>query len=374
LLTRYFSDIETLYQGHRLERLCHFNKRGIEMKHVCIFVMAFVFATGLFAQDDGLVKCVPGDVDWLGHVNIKELAANQKFKDFVETIQDPKFKQFKDNMKLNGIDIYTAFSSGVFYYNSKNKKGGAVLKTSISESAFNTMLANNKNNEGGKLDKTEVNGKTVYSVENGGRKSSFVYLKPDVIGVSELSEDLAALTSITEKDSVAANAKLMDYSAKANKNSMIWLVFDAKDSFSGTQKKQNSEGKKERQQLIPIDSIQGGFMNMSLTGQNRDNISIDTHINCKEKNKAQLLTIWVQALVMTYIPAISQGNTQLNDALMDAIKFSNEGSDIVIKADISSALQEQLKNSALSNLSANPFQPPIPGVKRKKESKTSKPE
>jgi hypothetical protein len=249
-----------------------------------------------------------------------------------------------------------------------------VLKTSISESAFNTMLANNKNNEGGKVDKTEVNGKTVYSVENGGRKSSFVYLKPDVIGVSELSEDLAALTSITEKDSVAVNAKLTDYSAKANKNSVIWLVFDAKDSFSGTQKKQNSDGKKERQQLIPIDSIQGGFMNMSLTGQNRDNISIDTHINCKEKNKAQLLTIWVQALVMTYIPAISQGNTQLNDALMDAIKFSNEGSDIVVKADISSVLQEQLKNSALSNLSANSFQPPIPGVKRKKEGKTSKPE
>ncbi|MCX6984059.1 MAG: hypothetical protein NT118_04810, partial [Lentisphaerae bacterium] len=39
--------------------------------------------------------------------------------------------------------------------------------------------------------------------------------------------------------------------------------------------------------------------------------------------------------------------------------------DIVIKADISSALQEQFKKSAL-NASSNPFQPQIPRTKQKK--------
>ena len=163
------------------------------MKNVIIFVAAFIFAAGLFAQDAELIKYVPGDVDGFGQVNIKEIAANPKFKDFVETNQDPKFNQFKDSLKLNGIDIYNAFSSGVFYFNSKSKKSGAVLKTSISEKTFNAMLENNKNKEGRQVNKTNANGKTVYSVDDGGRKSSFVYLKPDVIGISALPEDVALL-------------------------------------------------------------------------------------------------------------------------------------------------------------------------------------
>ncbi len=343
------------------------------MKNIIIFVAAFMFAAGLFAQDGGLIKYVPGDVDGFGQVNIKELAASPKFKDFVETSKDPKFNQFKDNLKLNGIDIYNAFSSGVFFFNSKSKKGGAVLKTSISENTFNTMLANNKGNESRQVNKTVVNGKTVYSIDNAGKKSAFIYLKPDLIGFSELPEDVTALASVTEKDSAASNAKLMDYSSKINKNSMLSIVFDAKDNLMGM-RKQNPEGKegnKGMQQLFPIDNIQGGFMSLNLTGSNRDNLNIDTHINCKDKGKAQLLTIQIQAMVMTYIPMISQGDTQLGDALMDAIKFSNEGHDIIIKADISSALQEQLKKSAL-NASSNPFQPQIAGVKRKKDAKPEK--
>jgi hypothetical protein len=336
------------------------------MKNIIFFVAVFIFAAGLFAQDGELIKYVPSDVDGFGYVNIKELAANLKFKDFVEKNQDPKFNQFKDSLKLNGIDIYNAFSYGVFYFNSKNKKGGAVLKTSISENTFNTMLANNKNKEGRQVNKTNANGKTVYSVDDGGRKSSFVYLKPDVIGMSSLPEDVEILASITEKESAASNAKLMDYSAKASKNSMIWIVFDAKDSFSGMRK--NQEGSKGMQQLFPIDNIQGGFMGLNLTGQNRDNLNIDAHISCKDKSKAQLLAIQLQAMTMTYIPMVSQGNSQLNDALQDAIKFSNEGNDIVIKADISSALQEQFKKSSL-NASSNPFQPQILGTKQKKGTK-----
>ena len=335
------------------------------MKNIIVFVMALIFATGLFAQDAELIRYVPGDVDGFGQVNIKEIAANPKFKDFVETNQDPKFNQFKDSLKLNGIDIYNAFSSGVFYFNSKSKKSGAVLKTSISEKTFNAMLENNKNKEGRQVNKTNANGKTVYSVDDGGRKSSFVYLKPDVIGISALPEDVALLASMTEKGSAASNAKLMDYSAKAGKNSMMWIVFDAKDSFSGMRKNQEGGGAKGMQQLFPIDNIQGGFMGLNLTGQNRDNLNIDAHISCKDKSKAQLLAIQLQAMVMTYIPMVSQGNSQLNDALQDAIKFSSEGNDIIIKADISSALQEQLKKSAL-NASTNSFQPQIPGAKQKK--------
>jgi hypothetical protein len=136
--------------------------------------------------------------------------------------------------------------------------------------------------------------------------------------------------------------------------------------------KQNSEGNKGMQQLFPIDNIQGGFMSLNLTGQARDNINIDTHINCKDKKKAQMLAIWIQPMVISYISVISQGNSQLGDALMDAIKFSNEGHDIIIKADISSALQEQLKNLAL-NISDNPqFQAQIPGAKRRKNTKPAK--
>jgi hypothetical protein len=338
------------------------------MKNIFISAILFIFATGLLAQDTGLIKYVPGDVDGFGQVNIKEFAANPKFRDFVETNQDPKFNQFKDNLKLNGIDIYNAFSCGVFYFNSKSKKSGAVLKTSINESAFNSMLANNKNNEGRQVNKTVANGKTVYSIDNAGKKSSFIYLNPDIIGISELPEDVAALASMTEKSSAASNAKLMDYSAKTNKNSIIWAVFDAKDSFAGTHQ-DNPKGNKGMQQLFPIDNIRGGFMNLNLTGQNKDNLNIDAHINCKDKNKAQMLTMLFQPMVMSYISVIAQGNNQLNDALMDAIKFSNEGNDIVVKADISSALQEQLKTSAL-NASSNPFQPQIQGAKRKKNSKT----
>jgi hypothetical protein len=212
---------------------CWRSKREVfEMKKNLIFMTVFIFAVSLFAQDAGLVKYVPGDVDGFGNINIKELASNPKFKNFVETNQDPQFKQFNDSLKLNGIDIYNAFSSGVIYFNSKNKKGGAILKTSINENTFNSMLANNKNNESRKVNKTLVNGKTVYSVDNGGKKSSFVYLKPDIIGVSELPGDVAALASMTDKKSVESNARLMDYAAKVNKNSMIWFVFDAKDSFS----------------------------------------------------------------------------------------------------------------------------------------------
>lgn len=341
------------------------------MKNIIIFIAVLLFATVLSAQDAGLIRYVPGDVDGFGHVNIKEISSSPKFKDFIETNKDPKLTQFKDNLKLNGIDIYNAFSSGLIYFNSKSKKGGAILKTSITENTFNTMLANNKNNDGRKVSKNSVSGKTVYSVENGGRKSSFVYLKPDIIGVSELPEDVSALASMTEKESVASNIKLMDYTAKANKNSMVWFVFDAKDSFSGMRQK-NNEGNKGMQQLFPIDNIQGGFMNLNLSGQNRDNLNIDTHIICKEKNKAQLLTVWLQPMVMSYISLISQGNNQLNDALLDAIKFSNEGHDIIIKADINPGLQEQLKNSAI-DLSANPFQSQMAGAKRKKEAKAEKP-
>ena len=109
-------------------------------------------------------------------------------------------------------------------------------------------------------------------------------------------------------------------------------------------------------------------MGLNLTGQNRENLNIDAHISCKDKSKAQLLAIQLQAMVMTYIPMVSQGNSQLNDALQDAIKFSSEGNDIVIKADISSALQEQFKKSVLS-ASSNPFQPQSPGTTQKKGAK-----
>lgn len=340
------------------------------MKSIIIIIAVILFATGLTAQDSGLIKYVPGDVDGFGHVNLKEFSSNPRFKDFVEKNQDPKFNQFKDNLKLNGIDIYNAFSSGLFYFNSKSKKGGAILKTSITENTFNSMLANNMNNNG-KVNKTSANGKTVYSVDNGGRKSSFVYLKPDIIGVSELPEDVSALASMTEKESATSNVKLMDYTAKANKNSMIWFVYDAKDSFTGMRQK-NAEGNKGMQQLFPIDNIQGGFMNLNLAGQNKDNINIDTHINCRDKNKAQMLAMWIQPMLMSYISVISQGNSQLNDALLDAIKFSNEGHDIIIKADINPALQEQMKKSTL-DFSANPFQTQLAGAKRKREVKAGKP-
>jgi hypothetical protein len=110
-------------------------------------------------------------------------------------------------------------------------------------------------------------------------------------------------------------------------------------------------------------------MSFSLTGQNRDNLNIDTRIICKDKKKAQVLSIWIQPMVMSYISVISQGDTQFNDALLDALKFSNEGNDIIIKADIGPALQEQLKKSAL-NASSGAFQPQI--AKRKKNVKPNK--
>ena len=188
-------------------------------------------------------------------------------------------------------------------------------------------------------------------------------------------DDVAALASITEKTSASANPKLMEYASKINRNSFLWLVFDAKDALSGFSQKQNPDGKEAKkgmQQLFPIDNIQGGFLSFNLTGQNKENLNIEAHVTCKEKSKAQLLAIQLQAMVLTYIPVIAQDNKQLNDALSDAVKFSNEGNDIVVKLDFSSELQDQLKNS-VTNAIANPFQNQL-AAKRKKGSKTENPD
>jgi len=343
------------------------------MKRLLILISMFVLSAVLCAQSEDLMKYVPADVDGFACVNMKELSAYPKFKEMIDTNPDPEMAQFKDDLTQAGIDIYDAFGNGVIFYNSKTRIGGGVMKTKIEEATFSKLL-DNRAQGATPVKKTAIDGKTYYVFEKGGQKTTMVYLKPDTIGFTDKPENATKFSSLAATENVTSNSKLMGYAAKVDKKAPLWAVFvtDIKLPNSG----QNQEGGDNNpvQQMFPVDNIQGGLLSINFTGETKDTVNLNLRVNCKEKMKAQILTLQVQTLTVTYIPMLSKGNEALSGQLMKAINFANEENDIVIKVEVTPALQAELSKMAENNsFNLNDLQPPAPGQKKRKGPKAPAP-
>ncbi|HCE44799.1 MAG TPA: hypothetical protein DET40_14760 [Lentisphaeria bacterium] len=338
------------------------------MKKLLLLIAFTALSVSLYAQTEELMGYVPGNVDGFACLDIKELGTHPKVKEMIDTNPDPQLAKFKDNLKQNGIDIYNAFSTGVIFFNGTSKKGGAVFKTGIDEATFSKLIDNRDTQDSQtQVKRSALDGKTIYIFEKGKQKTSVAYLKPNVIAISDLPEEVLKLASISAKENVTSNTRLMNLSSKADKKSPLWAVFVA-NTKSDDGKKKNPD---PMQQMLPIDNIQGGLLNMKFTGDAKDTVNMDIRLNCKEKSKAQMLTVQFQAMVMMYIPALSQGNQQLSEQLMKSIKFTNEENDIVISAVMDPALQEELKKITESS-AANMMNGQLPGQGMKKKKSTAK--
>ncbi|MFZ2653558.1 MAG: hypothetical protein WAX69_01460 [Victivallales bacterium] len=338
------------------------------MKKLLLLIAFTIMSVSLYAQKEELLGYVPGSADGFACVNLKELATHPKIKEMIDTNPDPQLAKFKDDLKQNGIDIYNAFSNGVIFYNGTSKKGGAVFKTTINEATFSKLIdSRNTQDSQTQVKRSVLNGKTIYIFEKGAKKTSAAYLKPDVIGISDLPEEVSKLASISPNENATSNTRLMALASKADKKSPLWAVFVAN--------MKSDEGKKKNpdpmQQMIPVDNIQGGVLNMNFTGDTKDTVNMNIRLNCKEKSKAQTLAVQFQAMVMMYIPVLSQGNQQLSEQLFKAIKFSSEENDIVISAIMDPSLQEELKKATEAN-TANMLSGQFPGSGAKKKKNTAK--
>ncbi|HCE44371.1 MAG TPA: hypothetical protein DET40_12560 [Lentisphaeria bacterium] len=316
------------------------------IKILASFVMMLV-ASVVFSQEASLLNYVPKDVDGFISVNIQDVLNHPKMKEFIASPKDSDkdFNEMKKAFSDSGIDIFKAFTSGVIYFRIAGDNGAAI-KTSVNENLLKTILDKSEQTKG-KLKSSVVKGKTVYSIENlanagqpAGKETFFAYAAPDVIVVSDKKDEIVKMTSLQDGSRVAANAKLMDLSSKIDKVSSIWGVCE----YNAPEKKNDPADM--QQQMLPIDNICGGSVAVKLTGDKKECISTNLKLSCREKVKAQMLTVQLQAMVMMAIPSMSQGNAQLAEDLTKAIKFTNEENDIVINLEITPSIIEQLKKAS----------------------------
>jgi len=340
------------------------------MKKILLLGLLFAFSLILSAQNDELTKFVPSDIDGFACANVKALSAFPKFKEAVDNNQDPQVVQFKNDLTQAGIDVYDAFSDAILFFNSKTKKGGAIIKTKIDEPTFSKML-DNRPQDTTPVKKTAIGGKTYYIFEKDNNKTALVYLKPNIIGVSDQPDEVARFSSLTDKDNVTSNSKLMGYAAKADKKSPLWVVFEVDIKLPA---QNNADQNNPAQQLFPFDNIQGGYFSLNFSGETNDTVNLNLHLNCKEQQKAQILTLQIQMMTAMAIPNISKGNQEIADQLSKALNFANEENDIVIKVQLTPSLQDELSKMAENNqLDFNNIQMQPPTAPKKKKAPKAAP-
>ena len=335
------------------------------IKVIVVFVSMLISAV-LFSQDASLLNFVPKDVDGFVYVNIQDMLNHPKVREFMDSSDKKKgqedFDELKKDLESNGVDIYKAFSAGVVYFRIKGASGGAV-KTSINEGLMKTIIEKSEKTKG-KLKTYVHKGRTIYSIENqkAGSKALksddtsdtatlkdpanetyFSYASPDVIVVSSMKDEIYKMTAMQDSSKVSGNIKLMNFSSKIDKASTAWGAFE----YNAPEKKNTQEGASpDLSQMLPYDNITGGSFSVALTGEKKDSVNTNIRISCREKAKAQMLTMQLQAMVMMAIPNMSRGNMQLTEELTKAFKFTNEENDIAISFEFTPSIQEQLKKAA----------------------------
>ena len=335
------------------------------MKFIFVFV-SMLLPTVIFSQDSSLLNYVPKDIDGFVYVNVQDILNHPKVREFIDSSDKKKeqeeFNEFKKDLESNGVDLYKALSAGVVYFRIKGASGGAV-KTSINESLMKTIIEKSDKTKG-KLKTYVHKGRTIYSIENqkAGAKALqsgdtsdtatvkdpanetyFSYATPDVIIISNAKEEIYKMTAIQDSSKVSGNIKLMNFSSKIDKASTAWGVFE----YNAPEKKNTQEGASpDLSQMLPYDNITGGSFSVALTGEKKDSVNTNIRISCREKAKAQMLTMQLQSMVMMAIPNMSRGNMQLTEELTKAFKFANEENDIAISFEFTQSIQEQLKKAA----------------------------
>ena len=334
------------------------------MIRILATVVAMFIASALFSQDVSLLNYVPKDVDGFVYVNVQDVLNHPKMKEFLDSpkASDEDFNEMKKTFSDNGVDFFKAFTSAVIYFRIKGGDNGAAVKTSVKENVLKTILEKSEQTKG-KLKTSVVKGQTVYSIENmmnadqqqgapmlAGKETFFAYAASDIIVVSDKKDEIIRITSMQDGDKVAGNLKLMNLGSKIDKASTLWGVCE----YNAPEKKNDPSDMS--QQMLPIDNICGGSVAVMLTGEKKDSVSTNLRLNCREKTKAQMLTVQLQAMVMMAIPSMSQGNAQLGEDLTKAIKFTNEENDIVINLELTPSIMEQLQRASENMGKAQPVE------------------
>ncbi len=335
------------------------------IKFIVVFV-SMLLSTVLFSQDASLLNYVPKDIDGFVYLNVQDMLNHPKVREFIDSSDKKKeqeeFNEFKKDLESNGVDLYKAFSAGVIYFRMKGESGGAV-KTSINENLLKAILEKSEKTKG-KLKKYAHKGRTIYSIENQKAGSAslqagdtsdepaaknpanetyFSYASPDIIVVSNVKEEIYKMTAMQDSSKVSGNTKLMNFSSKIDKTSTAWGVFE----YNAPEKKTPQDGASpDFSQMLPFDNITGGSFAVMFSGEKKDSVNTNIRISCREKAKAQMLTMQLQAMVMMAIPNMSRGNMQLTEELTKAFKFTNEENDIAISFEFTPSIQEQLKKAA----------------------------
>jgi hypothetical protein len=375
------------------------------MKVLAIFV-SMLFSAVLFAQDASLLNYVPKDVDGFVYVNLQDILKNPKVKEMMDSSANKKgqedFNELKKDLESNGVDIFTAFTAGVVYFRLKGASGGAV-KTSINENIM-IGIVEKLGKTKDKLKKYAHKGKTIYSIEgqkatpfqapdnsnapaatDSANETFFSYVSPDVVVISNVKDEIYKMMAMQDSSKVSGNIKLMNFSSKIDKASTAWGVFE----YNAPEKKNpNGDAAPDFSQMLPYDNITGGSFAVMFSGEKKDSVNANIRLSCREKAKAQMLTVQIQAMVMMAIPNMARGNTQLSEELTKAFKFVNEENDISISFEFTPSIQEQIKKATeemvkmhagpvreINEKDSNPAAPaPTVKISEKPESNPKQPE
>ena len=332
------------------------------MKVLAIFV-SMLFAAVIFAQDASLLNYVTKDVDGFVYVNLQDILKNPKVKEMMDSSGKNKgqedFNELKKDLETKGIDIFNAFSAGVVYFRLKGASGG-VVKTSINENIMIGIVEKSDKTKD-KLKKYAHKGKTIYAIEgekaalfqapdnsnapaaiNPANETFFSYVSPDVVVISNMKDEIYKMMAMQDSSKVSGNIKLMNFSSKIDKASTAWGVFE----YNAPEKKNpNGAAAPDFSQMLPYDNITGGSFAVMFSGEKKDSVNANIRLSCREKAKAQMLTVQIQAMVMMAIPNMARGNAQLGEELTKAFKFVNEENDISISFEFTPSIQEQIKKA-----------------------------
>ncbi len=328
------------------------------MKKVLVMAL-FIMGFALFAQDSKFMDYVPGDSTGVGCINIKSLLKHPKLVELIDTAEkkDKDFANFSKELSTDGFDIKNAFDSVCLFFNddASTPGGGALIQTSIPEDKLLKIIERTPDAQN--MVKSVVNGKNVYRFKDvdSAKDSAMTYLSPNIIALLDSNQMLDKVITVKKDQSISTNKTIMDMVNKAGKNHSAWLVFKMKEKNPTDKTKESAE----TNPMFPVDEIKSGIFTLDLTGEKSDEISMKLRLSCKQAEKAQLLTMQLQGYVSIFTGMFGQSNPKLSLDIANALKFSNEGNDVLINALVTSQLIDEIKKVA--EQPPQIFKPPQPG-------------
>lgn len=317
------------------------------MKNLLTLVLFFVSLT-LFAGKE-LLKYVPENADGIISIDLHEAINHQKIKEYLEGENaSVDFIKFKNTLSNHGINIYDAFSSGLLFFSINKKSGSALIKTTIDEKTFKKLIEDESQKNGEPFTTELVDGKNLYSfteygsdLDSGGNmpKTSFAsYITRDILAFSQNRDEIISLLSKSKKGDIKNN-RFQEQSGRIDTESFIWGIFCMPiKKGNPAMSLQNPEAL-----INPFNSVIGGNFYVKLMEKDKKDVKLNFCLECERQENAQMLSMQMNAFIMLLCSQVFQKAPLLCNTVVNAIKFNVENKNVVLSANFSEELQEQIK-------------------------------